>query len=94
MGGRVGGGWEQACIRTAVHRRRRGATPPWTPPPLPFQCLELTANFSLRCLRCQEHLHFKVSFGRDHRGTLGGRGSQPTPPPPPFQTPPPLQTPV
>ena len=25
----------QACIRTAVHRRRRGGTPPWTPLPPP-----------------------------------------------------------
>ena len=26
----------QACIRTAVHRRRRGGTPPWTPLPPPL----------------------------------------------------------
>ena len=25
----------QACIRTAVHRRRMGGYPPWTPPPAP-----------------------------------------------------------
>ena len=41
------------CIRTAVHRRRRGFTPPpSTPLPphhLPFQCLRLTGNILLRC---------------------------------------------
>ena len=37
---RKGGGAGQGCIRTAVHRRRRGGYPPL----LPFQCLRLTAK--------------------------------------------------
>ena len=80
--------------RTAVHRRRRGGTPPppWTPtsPPfLPFQCLRLTAKILHRRLQRQEDLSLKNSwpaFGADHRGTLGGGGSQPNLPP--FRPPP------
>ena len=79
----------QRCIRMAVHRRAYPPSPRPPPPLLPFQCLRLTAKVLLRRLRCQEDLRFKC-FGKggDHRGTLGGRGSQPNPLPPPLQTPP------
>ena len=50
------------------------------PPPLPFQYFRPTAKNSLRCLRCQADLRFKM-FGPpsagDHRGTLGGGGGSP-----------------
>ena len=68
-------------------------TPPLDPPPLPllpFQCLRLTANILLQCLRCQEDLSFNI-FGlpsAGHRGALGGGGSQPNAPSPPFRPPP------
>ena len=77
----------EGCIRTAVHRRRRGPLPP--PAPLfPFQCL---SQILLQRLQCQEDLRFKI-FGppsaEDHRGTLGGGGDPgrrgfPSQPPPP-----------
>ena len=42
----------QGCSRPAVHRRRRGGTPPLDPPPSSFsKCLRLTANILLRRLR-------------------------------------------
>ena len=90
-----GGGVPPLTPPTSLH-----LDPP--PPPLPFQCLRLTAQFLLRRLRCQEDLRFKIfrpPFGGDHRGTLGGGGGvrpNPFPPPSPLQTPPPpspLQTP-
>ena len=60
--------------------------PPPGPPSPPLQCLRLTAKSLLRRLRCQEDLSLKKkvwpAFGRDHKGTQGGRGSQPPPPPP------------
>ena len=77
----------QGCIRTAVHRRRRGGgIPPLDPPPtpvLPFQCWRLTAKF---LLRRQEDLSQKFS-ARLRRGPQGDprrRGVPAKPPLPPF----------
>ena len=56
-------------------------------PPLPFQCLRLTAKILLRRLRCQEDLRLKFcwpAFAWDHRGGPGRRGvpaKTPSPPP-------------
>ena len=83
-----GGGGGQGCIRTAVHRRRRGVPPLPLDPLLPFQCLRLTAKILLRCQEDLGSKHFWRAFGDDHRGTLGGGGSQPNPPPPPPFRPP------
>ena len=63
------------CIRTAVHRRRRGGylpldPLPFPPPLLPFQCLRLTAKTLLRHLRRHELKNFWPAFGGDHRGTI------------------------
>ena len=56
------------------------------PPPLPmFETDSQKKNVLLRRLRCQEDLSFKIfgpAFGWNHRGTLGGGVSQPSPPPP------------
>ena len=60
----------------------RGDLPPG-PPPLPFQCLRLTAKTLLRRLRCQEDLHFKM-FGPPSAGVIGGpweEGGGPSHPP-------------
>ena len=68
-----------------------GGYPLGPPPPFSSPSNQLTAKILLLRLRCQEDLSFKLfrlAFG-DHRGTLGGRGSQPNP-----FTPPPLQTPA
>ena len=78
----------QGCITTAVHRRKRGLQPLWTPfplpsPLLPFQCLRVTAKILLRRLRHQEDLSVKF-FGPPSVGTIGGpkeEGSQQPPPP-------------
>ena len=76
----------QGCIRTAVHRRRRGGYPPPRPPPLPFQCLRLTAKILLRLLQCQEDLRLKF-LGPPLAGTIrgpweeGGRSQTPLPAP-------------
>ena len=75
-----------------------GAPPLDNPPPPPLSMLEAQSqDFALAPLAPRG---FKLqtcwpAFGGDHRGALGGGGSQPTPPPfsdpplppPPFQTP-------
>ena len=84
----------------AVHRSRRGDTPP--PPPFPMFEAD-SQNFASapsvpRRFKLQNSW---PAFGGDHRGTLGGGGSQPKPPPslllhpfppppPPFRPPPPI----
>ena len=78
----------QGCIRTAVHRRRRGGTPPGPPSPrlLPFPCLRLTANILLRSLRRQEDLSLNI-LGPPSAGTMGRCKEEGYPSPlPPFQT--------
>ena len=67
-------------IRTAVHLRRRGVNLPGHPPPQHFA-------LALLAPRGFKPKTFWPAFSGDHRGTIGGGGSQPTPPP--FQTPPP-----
>ena len=79
----------QGCIRPAVHRRRRGGTPPGPSPPNPPPPLRMfeadSQNFASApsAPRGFELKSFRPAFGGDHRGTLGGGGSQPNPPPPP-----------
>ena len=90
VGAGAGGRGEQGCIGTAVHRRRRGGTPP---PLLPFQCLRLTAKILLRRLRCQEDLSLKI-VGPPSVGTIGGPKEEGGPSqPPPFRPPLPLPRP-
>ena len=83
-------GFVQGCIRTAVHRRRRGGYPPLPPGPT----LEPPPPPSVpRGLRLKK---FRPAVGGHQRGTQGGGVSQPNPLPP-FRTPPsppsPLQNP-
>ena len=78
--------WFQPLPPSDVFERpytvRGGPPPPPLDPPPPFQCLRLTAKI---LLQRQEDLSVKIfwpAFGRGHRGTLGGGGSQPNPPAP------------
>ena len=59
-----------------------GHTPPSSsPPPLPmFEAEADSQNFASVCAK--RISAFWPAFGGDHRGTLGGGVSQPTPPPP------------
>ena len=86
------------CVRTAVHRRKRGvAPPPPGPPPRPppprllaFQCLRLTAQKNLlRPLRFPEDvsLKFLACLRRRPLGDHWRRGVPANPPPPLLQNP-------
>ena len=91
-----GMGEGQRCIRTAVHRRRRGGYPtPWTPPPpdappphLPM--FEADSQNFASAPSAPRGLKLWLASGGDHRGTQGGGNSSQTPLPPPSDPPPPL----
>ena len=72
----------KGCMRTAVHRRtRRGAPPP--PPPLPmFEADSQNFAAAPSAPRGFELKIFRPTFGGNRRGTQGGGGVRPTPPPP------------
>ena len=66
-----------------------GGAPPPPPPPLPMfeadsqisaSVPSVPRGFRLQNLWSPYGPHFWPAFGGDHRGTIGGGGSQPTPP--------------
>ena len=60
-----------------------GGAPPPPPPPLPmFEADSQNFASAPSVPRGFTLQNFRPAFGGDHRGTLGGWGSQPTPPPP------------
>ena len=62
--------------------------PPRPPPPPPLPMFEADSqNFALALSRGFKLKHFGPAFGGDHKGTLGGEGSQPKPPSDPTSPP-------